>query len=289
MTEWGGTDYARSSAMILGLIGAAALLLALFLRRQVTAPEPILPLSLLKHPVLRSAFALQVLPGAALTGSIVYVLMYLQLARDTAATQASLYLIPMAIGMAVIGLTSGRLGRRGWTTRTFVVSGTATVTLALALLATSGTSTGLWLVRGEMLLLGLGFGQLLGQLILLAQETTPAHQLGVATTATRFFQTLGSALGTVLFGRVLARVYGAHVPGSTTGAITHLEGTARTEAVHGFVAATHWVFMCAAGVMALALLLSVLLPKRPGPARPERRQPPEPQPEHAGTVSAVNG
>lgn len=301
VTEWGGTQYAWSSAVILGLIGAAVLLLALFLRRQATAPEPILPLSLLKHPVLRSSFALQGLLGVALTGSIVYVLMYLQLARGIAATQASLYLIPMALGMAAVGLTSGRLARRGWTTRTFVVSGTATVTLALALLSTSGASTGLWSLRGEMLLLGLGFGQLLGQLVQLAQETAPAHQLGVATTATRFFQTLGSALGTALFGTVLARVYAARVPGSTTGAITHLTGAARTEAVHGFVTATHWVFLCAAGVMALALLLSVLLPKQTGPARrePESQSQSEREPrpasqsaperEHAGTVAAERG
>ncbi|QKW40561.1 MFS transporter [Actinomadura sp. NAK00032] len=283
VTEWGGTDYAWSSAVILGLTGAAALLLALFLWRQATAPEPILPLSLLRHPVLRGSFALQFLLGTALTGSIVYILMYLQLARGTAATQASLYLIPMAIGMGTIGLVSGQLARRGWSTRTFVVSGTATATLALALLATSGTGTSLWLIRGEMLLLGLGFGQLIGQLILLAQETAPAHQLGVATTATRFFQTLGSALGTALFGTVLARVYEAHGPGSTTSAITRLKGTARTEAIHGFVTATHWVFLSAAGVMALALLLSVLLPKQPGPT------PPEPQHEHARMVSAEDG
>lgn len=274
VTEWGGADHPWSSATIRGLIGAAALSLALFLRRQATAPEPILPLSLFKHPVLAGSFAIQLLLGMALTGSIVYVLMYLQLARDVAATQASLYLIPMAIGMAVIGLASAQLARRGWTARTFVVSGTATATVALASLATSGTGTSLWLVRGEMLLLGLGFGQLLGQLILLAQESAPTHHLGVATTSARFFQTLGSALGTALFGTVLARVYQAQVPDSTTSAIAHLEGTARTEAVRGFVTGTHWVFLCAAGAMALALLLSVLLPKRPSPERPEpQRQP----------------
>ncbi|WP_217199964.1 MFS transporter [Streptomyces buecherae] len=281
VTEWGGTDYAWSSATILELIGAAALLLALFLWRQATAPEPILPLSLLRHPLLGGSFAIQTLLGMALTGSIVYVLMYLQLARGIAATQASLYLIPMAIGMVVIGLVSGRLAHRGWTTRTFVVSGTATATVALALLATSGTGTSLWLIRGEMLLLGLGFGQLLGQLILLAQETAPAHQLGVATTSARFFQTLGSALGTALFGTVLARVYESRVPGSTTSAITHLRGEAQAEAVRGFVTAAHWVFLCAAGAMALALLLSVLLPKQPRPARPE----PRPQPAKAAPAN----
>ncbi|MBQ1119836.1 hypothetical protein [Streptomyces sp. B15] len=61
---------------------------------------------------------------------------------------------------------------------------------------------------------------------LLGQETAPTHHLGVATTSTRFFQTLSSALGTALFGTMLARVYEAQVPGSTTSAIAHHEGTA---------------------------------------------------------------
>nr|WP_248296789.1 hypothetical protein [Streptomyces sp. S1D4-11] len=39
-----------------------------------------------------------------------------------------------------------------------------------------------------------GFGQLVGRLILLVQDSAPRHQLGVATTAVRFFQTLGNAL-----------------------------------------------------------------------------------------------
>ncbi|MEV5569337.1 MFS transporter [Spirillospora sp. NPDC052269] len=282
VTQWGGTEYAWSSATILGLIGAAVLLLALFIWRQATAPEPILPLSLFRHPALRSAFALQTLLGIALTGSIVYILMYLQIARGVAATQASLFLIPMAIGMAVISLVSGRLTHRGWTTRSFVVSGTATVTLALALLGMSGTGTSMLLICGEMLLLGIGLGQLLGQLIQLAQETAPQHQLGVATTATRFFQTFGGALGTAIFGTVLARVYETQVPGSTTSAIAHLQGAAHTAAISGFVTATHWVFLCAAGAMALALLLSLLLPKKTGSAEPE----PEPQQQHADMVPA---
>ncbi|WLQ41822.1 hypothetical protein P8A22_18665 [Streptomyces laculatispora] len=62
-------------------------------------------------------------------------------------------------------------------------------------------------MRAAMLMMGLGFGQLVGQLIQLVQDTAPAHQPGVATTGVRFFQTLGSALGASVFGTVLSRVY----------------------------------------------------------------------------------
>lgn len=46
-------------------------------------------------------------------GAIMYVMLYLQVARGVAATSASLYLLPMAVGMTVIGLVVNRLTARG--------------------------------------------------------------------------------------------------------------------------------------------------------------------------------
>lgn len=207
VTEWGGQQYAWSSPLIAGLLATTVVALGLFLWRQATAAEPILPLSLFTVRAMRNGFAIQGLVGAAMMGSIVYAMIYLQVVRGVAASSAGLFLIPMAVGMAVVGLVSGRLVAAGWSQKTFVVSGTAMASAALGLLATLTTDTGLWTVRGAMLLMGLGFGQLVGQLIQLVQDTAPAHQLGVATTGVRFFQTLGSALGAAVFGTVLSRVY----------------------------------------------------------------------------------
>lgn len=122
-------------------------------------------------------------------------------------------LVPLAVGLGVAGVLTGPLGERGWSARTFTLSGKATPALAFALLATTiGPDTSLWLLRAELLLTGAGFGQLIGQLILLIQDSAPRHQLGVATTSIRLFQTLGNALGTTVFGTVLARFYAGHGP-----------------------------------------------------------------------------
>jgi hypothetical protein len=168
----------------------------------------------------------------------------------------------MAVGLTTAGLLSGPLTRRGWSARTFMVGGTATTALAFVLLATTtGPGTSLWLVPGELLLVGAGFGQLVGQLILLIQRSAPRHQLGVATTSIRFFQTLGSALGTAVFGTVLTRIYSTHGPGGDVGALARLTGPARTAGVRAFVNATQVVFWGGAALMALAALLALRLPK----------------------------
>ncbi|MFC9331652.1 MFS transporter [Kitasatospora sp. NPDC057015] len=274
VTEWGGKEYAWTSPPILALAAGTLAVLGLFLHRQATAAEPVLPLSLFRIPALRIGFAVQGLVGMGLTGSVVYVMLYLQVARGVAATSASLFLIPMATGMTVVGLLVNRLSRRGWSPRTFLSAGAGCSALALLLLGLSGPDTGLWIVRAELVLLGVGFGQLIGQLVGVVQRAAPTHRLGVATTGVRFFQTLGGALGAALFGTVLARVFGGSEPGVPLGAVATLGGAAREHAVRAFVQGADAVFLSAGGLMVLAMLLALRL-------RPVRAAKPVPGPSGA--------
>jgi EmrB/QacA subfamily drug resistance transporter len=267
VTDWGGKEYAWSSPAVLGLIAVAVAALALFLWRQLRAADPVLPLALFRIRELRLGFAIQAIMGAAMMGAIFYVLIYLQVVRGITSSSAGLYLIPMAVGLSATGLLSGPLTARGWTARTFTISGTATTALTFVLLATTiGPDTSLWLIRAELLLAGAGFGQLLGQLILLVQDAAPRHRLGVATTSVRYFQTLGNALGTALFGTVLARMYASHGPGGDVSALARLTGTAHTDGVHAFTDATSVVFWSGAGLMTLAALMALRLPKSAPPS-----------------------
>lgn len=267
ITEWGGRTYGWTSPQLLGLAAATVLVFVLFLRRQATAAEPVLPLSLFRIPEIRIGFALQGLVGMGMMGAIMYVMLYLQVARGVAATSAGLYLIPMAVGMTVVGLVVDRLTARGVSVRAVLVTGAVCSATALLLLGLSGPGTSLWLVRAELLLLGAGLGQLIGHLITVVQLAAPAHQLGVATTGVRFFQTLGSALGAAVFGTVLARVFDSAEPGVPLSAVGRLTGAAREHAVAGFVDGVDTVFLSAAGVMVLALLLALRL--RPAAERGE--------------------
>ncbi|OON75615.1 MFS transporter [Streptomyces tsukubensis] len=260
--EWGGTSYAWSSPTLLGLMAGAAITLALFLRRQATTAEPVLPLSLFKVAALRTGFAMQGLVGVAMVGTIIYVMIYLQVVRGIGSSAAGLHLLPMAAGMTASGLLSGRLGTAAWTRKHFLVCGTVVSTVALALLATTGPDTGLWQIRAALLLMGIGFGQLVGKLVQLAQETAPRGQLGVATTGIRLFQTLGAAGGTAVFGSVLSRVYAADGPGGSTSAVAKLTGADRAQAINAFVHGVDIVFLCTAGVMAITVVLALRLPGR---------------------------
>ncbi|MFI5474895.1 MFS transporter [Streptomyces cacaoi] len=264
VTEWGGKQYAWSSPQIVALSLASVATLGLFLRRQATAAEPILPLSMFRVRELRWGFAIQGLMGAAMVGSMYYVMVYLQVARGVASSSAGLYLLPMAAGMTAVGIASAKLAERGWAERTFAIAGSAVAVVAFLLLATLDTDTSLWLLRTDLLLVGMGFGLLLGQLIQLVQEAAPRHQLGVATTGIRFFQTLGTAVGAALFGTLITRLYDGPGP------LASLTGAARTAGTESYVSALDAVFLCGAVLMAVCLVLAILLPtSRPAPGTPE--------------------
>ncbi|MCT9934422.1 MFS transporter [Planotetraspora sp. A-T 1434] len=270
LTEWGGTKYAWDSAAILTLAAAGAVLVAAFVWRQLTAAEPILPLGLFRNATLRIALPLQLLSGFGMIGSIVYTVVYLQVVRGVPATDSGLYLLPMAAGMTVSGLVSGTLIARGRPAKTLLLIGMGLATLAMALLATLAADTSRLILGLDLFLLGAGFGMVLGIVIMMAQNAVPVSQLGVATTSIRFAQTLGSAFGTAVFGVVLTRVVSAKLGGGSigVGALRSLPEGVRRRAVDALVSGIDTVFLAAAGVMLVSLVLATLL-------KADREQPTE--------------
>ncbi|MEV6968415.1 MFS transporter [Hamadaea sp. NPDC051192] len=259
ISEWAGKEYAWDSPTILGLVVATLALLGAFLWRQAVAAEPILPLSLFRNATISLGFAIQGLMGLTMMGSMVYVMVYLQVVRGVPAAQAGLYLIPMAAGLTVVGMVAGKLSESGVSRKGLLVSGTAIGTLAIGSLTFVGADTNLWYVRGSLFVLGIGFGQLLGLLIAVVQQAAPRTQLGVATTAIRFFQNLGGALGAAVLGTILSRAFTARMPGMSTSAVATMTGDVRTAAVNALVHSMDLVFMVATGAMAVSVVLALML------------------------------
>src|SRR3954452_4505577 len=76
---WGGRDYPWGSPQVIGVLGAAAALLALFgLWEWRAAREPILPFELLRGPTVASSVFCMALVGAAIFGTTTYVPLFVQ-------------------------------------------------------------------------------------------------------------------------------------------------------------------------------------------------------------------
>ncbi|WP_214413106.1 MDR family MFS transporter [Sphaerisporangium fuscum] len=220
--EWGGRTYAWTSGVIVALAGAFALLLALFLWRERRAVDPLLPLRLFAEPALRVALPATALLGALLGGSVVYLPTYLQDAYGMGATQAGLALNPYVLTFMVVSFLSGaRIGASG-RFKPYLIAGSVIAVLGFALLSRLTPGTPYVLLAAEIGLLGAGFGLLMQNLVVVAQNAASPADLAATTSAAVSVRGLGLSLGVAVFGNLLTRRLQGHAAGprATSAAIS---------------------------------------------------------------------
>jgi MFS family permease len=204
---------------------------------------------------------------AALFAITLFVPLFLQTTTGASPTEAGLLLVPAMLGITVSTTLSGRSIARTGRYKRFPIAGLALMTAALALLAASAEQASqLWTGIGLMLF-GLGFGMVTQVLVVAVQNHVDRRELGVATATTGFFRALGGAAGAAVLGAVFAAQAGARASESGQA----LGPALRADGVQA-------VFMAAAPLAALALLIVLFLPEAPLRTSEERRaaeQPPK--------------
>jgi predicted MFS family arabinose efflux permease len=244
----GGTRYAWDSATILALATTTILLTGALVVRERRAADPIVPLGLLRSPVVAIASAGMFLATASLFAVTVFVPLFLQATTAASPTQAGLLLIPMMIGVAASTNFAGRRIERTGRYKRYPVTGLALMSGSLALLAAlaghpSRVTTGI-----AIAVFGVGFGMVSQVLIVAVQNSVDRSELGIAMATANFFRGLGGAIGAAVLGAVFAARAGTS--GLSEGP-TAVGATAPADVID----AVQTVFAVAAPIAALALLV----------------------------------
>jgi EmrB/QacA subfamily drug resistance transporter len=254
---WGGGRYAWGSPTIVALIAGGAVLAVALVARERRAPDPIVPLNLLRTRAVAVSSVALFLTTAALFSITVFVPLYLQTTTHATPTQAGLLLVPMMIGITVstnpAGLAMSKTGRY----KRYPIIGLGFMTVALVLLAAvvphpSAVATAIGLV-----VFGLGFGMVGQVLIAAVQNSVRREQLGVAMATTTFFRGLGGAVGAAALGAIFTARAGLGTTAASS--LRHLSAGARADVIHGVQA----VFLTAAPIAAVALIVVLLLREVP--------------------------
>ena len=221
LTSWGGTTYAWTSPVIIGLGAAAVALGAAWLVSARHAADPVIPLRLFRDPAFRIAAAISLITGIAMFGAISYLPAYLQIVTGVSATTSGLLLLPLIGGLLVTSISSGRLITRTGHYKAYPVAGTALAAAGLYLLSTMGVRTSHLASSVYLLVLGLGLGLFLQVMVLIAQNSAARRDLGAATASVNFARQIGSSIGVALIGALfIHRLDGqlsAHLPASAAG------------------------------------------------------------------------
>jgi EmrB/QacA subfamily drug resistance transporter len=241
---WGGTRYAWGSAAIVGLFAVAVGVGGGLVARERRAADPIVPLDLLRTPTVALSSAALFLATGALFAITVFVPLFLQRTTGATPTEAGLLLVPAMLGITLSTNLAGRAISRTGRYKRYPVIGLGLMTVALVLLAIVAGHPSRLATALCLAVFGLGFG-VVGQVLIVAvQGSVDPRRLGVAMATTSFFRALGGAVGAAALGAVFA---------------------ARVS--EGIVGAVQLVFLVAAPLVAVALLVVLRIEERPLPTR----------------------
>jgi predicted MFS family arabinose efflux permease len=244
---WGGNRYAWDSPTVVGLLAAALMLGGALVVRERRVADPVVPLELLRTPVVALASAALFLVTASLFAITVFIPVFLQTTTGASPTEAGLILAAMTLGITVSTNVAGRSIARTGHYKRFPVVGLALMTAALVLLAALAGDPSRTTTAFGLVVFGLGFGMVGQVLIVAVQNSVDRRQLGVAMATTSFFRALGGAVGAAVFGAIFAARTGASA------------ATSRVDVIH----AVQTVFIVAAPIAAVALVIVLALEEVP--------------------------
>ena len=201
------TDYGWSSTRVESLLAFSAVMLAVFLRAETKAIEPLIPLSLFRNPIIVLCSICVFLLGMGMFGVIIYLPLFMQGVLGTSATQSGSLLTPLMLGAVVGSIATGQLNLRLGSYKIAAVSGSILVATGMILFARMGGATQRADVILAMIIAGTGIGLLQPVYTVAVQNVAPRKQMGAATASTAFFRSIGSTMGVAIFGSVLLTSY----------------------------------------------------------------------------------
>lgn len=271
VSSLGATLWTEAPVSLFAILLAGVLALAGFLYVETRVPDPLVPLSLFRIRAFVIGTSVGFIVGMALFGSITLLPVYFQVVKGLDPTSAGLHMTPMMLGVFVSSITSGQIISRVGRYKLFPVVGTAVMTGALLLLSTIEAETPASRAAGYLLFLGLGLGMVMQILVMAVQNAVPYERLGVATSGTTLFRSIGGSVGAALFGGIFAYFLEGDVRQAVPGVegllnpaeIAKLAEPMRSAYLAEFVQALHPVFHTAAALAFVGFLLTLAIREVP--------------------------
>jgi EmrB/QacA subfamily drug resistance transporter len=194
------------------MLAAGAVVLLVFVRyERGRSHDALIEPSLLTNRTYLSGIAVMVSLFGAFGGLLLCVSLFGQLGEGWSPIHAGLTLTPMVLGMITgmvgSGLLVARLGRH--LLHVGIVSIAAGVA-TLALLVTGVQSASTWDLAPGLLLVGVGVGAVLGQIIEFILAAVRTNEVGSASGVMEASQQLSTALGVAVLGTIFFSVFGHH-------------------------------------------------------------------------------
>ena len=223
--SWGGGEQGWRASQLRWLFGLSLLMFLLFLLIESHSSEPIIPLAIFREPIVAVSLTVTLLTGFGLFGSVVFIPLFFQGVLGASATVSGNYLTPMMLGLVLGSIVSGQLlSRAGGHYKLQGIVGLAILALGMLLLGRMGVVTTSGQAIFFISVAGIGLGVTMPLYTIAVQNAVPYELLGVATSVTAFFRSLGGAFGLAILGAVMHKRFAAeliaHLPDGLREAIS---------------------------------------------------------------------
>jgi EmrB/QacA subfamily drug resistance transporter len=267
------------SAHTLGGIAIGLLILAGFVRWELTRENPLIDPRLFRNRTVMAATLSITVAFFAFFGFVFLVLQYLQLVCGNSPLLAAVSLIPMALTLmpsarVIAPRLAGHLG-----VMRVCVLGLSLIAAGLLVLSRLDGESSYWLLFTGLVPLGAGMGLAMTPATAAITDALPVAKQGVGSAMNDLARELGGALGIAVLGSVLQSTYRSHLnpaglpdpvaeqARSSLAIASRLGPVVETQAQQAFADGMQLAFGCAAAVVAVTALAVVALLHRPDAGR----------------------
>ncbi|HWQ23915.1 MAG TPA: MDR family MFS transporter [Gaiellaceae bacterium] len=279
-TVWGGIEYPWGSPEIVGLFLACAVLLGAFLFWERRVPEPILPLGLFANRTFAASQVALFVTGAAMFGTIIFIPLFVQGVLGESATSSGAILTPLMLALVGASVLSGQVVSRTGRYKAILLASPLVLAVGFYLLAQLDVHSTTAETTRDMIVVGIGLGLGMQTFVVVVQNAVPQSVMGVATSTTQFFRTIGATVGVTVMGALLtsrlhvelaerlpalelAKLGGASSPGAlVAGGAQGLPADVAATLRDALAAAMHPIFVIGLPMMAVAFVATLFIERR---------------------------
>ena len=244
----GGVRHPWTSPPILALFALALVVGIGFVVRLRTAPEPLIPLSILSDREVRLAVMANAFGWGPIVGLHIFLPIYLQNVVGMAPASAGLSVLLLAVTLNMSAGVTGTILPRREHYKTIPIVGLIVAIASVLVLAWRAENLTLWQFEIVIAMIGIGFGTMPPLAATALQNNVSIHTFGSAVATMQFSRNLYATILIAVFGAIVLVAAGAG--GAAAAAHYSAEGFVR-------------VFFGVAGSFAVALIAVVLLKEKP--------------------------
>lgn len=248
---------------VLAMFACALLGLTSFIAHEWRCPEPLLPMPLFANRAAVLCWAVIFFAGFQSISLTMIMPLRFQSITGAGADSAALHLLPLAMGLPMGAFYGGRMTSRIGRYKPQILAGALLMPLSIGGMALTPPQAG-WLSGLFMLLTGIACGLQFPTALVGTQNAVERGDIGVATSTTNLFRSLGGAMGVACMSSLLLALLQhngfAALGNPLLGSLQTGEADPATEA--RLLETFRHVLMASAGVALLGLFAALALPDR---------------------------